>query len=227
MHVKAVQFVPIVICMALAISSATSADELLINRDSGSSLSSGPGIVGKAGDSWNQSSGGSGWDPIADYQVFPLVDSSGTVLTGVTLEIDLVGNPPFNPEAGNLAGVGSGKGPSSNSSPFDFSLSNVPGFVLTLTVSGLEDTHFDVYAFWAYGPDVGTTASVNGSPTQSFIPATATADPVQGRDYLRFERISPIAGEITISLPTVDTNSGVSGFQIQRLSPAAMMLIVS
>jgi hypothetical protein len=212
--------------MLLVFGNRVSADEILINWDAGGSVSPGPGVIGETGDSWNVSTGGSGWHPIADYNISTVVDSTGSTMAGAAITLALIGNPPFNPEAGNLAGVGNGSGPTSNPAPFNFTLSNVSGFDLTVTLSGLPEATYDIYVFWGYAPNVGSTASVNGSDPQTFTYAPATASPAKGRDYLLFSELRVTDGAITISVATVDTNAGITGFQVEQLPGDGLMLMV-
>ena len=190
-----------------------------INYDAGGTLPTGAGVIGSAGDQWNQSTHLSGWHDISSWDLATLDDVAGDTITGAALTITQPAG--FLGHNGTeAAAVGSGDTPTSNPLPFDRSVGDAANGMILWTVSGLAVTTYDVYVFWAYDPPTAGSIQVNDGTSQDFTYAAKTADPVEGRDYLFFPTVPASGGEIRILASCPDTNVGVSGFQVARAVPA-------
>ena len=211
----------------LALAWAAPAQAMLINYDIYGSTPSGAGVVGSAGDVWNQpDTGGSGWKATKSWNVANLVDSTGTA-TGASLSVTQGGS-------GNNDGavVSNNHYPTANGKPFDASLGDGGGPSATelfaFTVSGLSTSNpYDVYVFFGYDATWPTfPATVNGGATQSASYSSRSTDPTQGQDYLLFTGVTATGGQIAIEYPKRDSNAGMSGFQIQEVpEPATLALL--
>jgi autotransporter-associated beta strand protein len=200
-------------------------EAVFINYDAGNGKPTGIGVVGTAGDAWNQSTGGSGWKDISTWNLASLVDVAGEIIPGAALSLTQPANfQGFN--GSQVPGVGNGNGPTSRTAPYDFTLGDGGGSKILWSVSGLSDSNvYDVYVFWGYDATAGSTVTVNGSAPQAFAHSSPRpALPVEGRDYRRYTGVMPTGGKIEILQECPDTNAGISGFQIVSVVPPPSLI---
>ena len=203
------------------------AQAVLINWDFAGDKPSGAAVIGTAGDYWNQGNNPNLWSwwGVATITGAPSIlnDSTNTITTvGLTLyskdvrTADGLKTHNTNTPTNFHAAFDGGYGYPGNLNPMDY------------TITGLTaGSRYDVYVLYGWGATTagltgdiyaygGTTRGGNGTTKQTVTYATATANPVLGRDYVLFSGVVATGGAINIcSRNFSDQDNGVTGFQIE------------
>ncbi len=195
---------------------------------------SGPAVIGAAGDVWNKIVGASSSATYAGPNV-PLNLVDGSTASGAELTIS---NENTTPQAYIVDYPGAPT--TQNSADYGLLASDLVGYVTTpmlaVEITGLNTgLSYNLYLYNAYNnktSGLGTTYSVVGSTTGSgtIDPTDAGGKFVSGENYLEFTLSPDSNGAITVDMVSSDTSVSsqalLSGFQLQAVpEPSAEALL--
>ncbi|MFM1867061.1 MAG: hypothetical protein RL591_469 [Planctomycetota bacterium] len=213
---------------------APNAIAALVNVDfvqnSSTAAYTGAGVLGSAGQTWNSSIAGQGWQGNAMMALSGLKDSTGATIAGTSFTVGAANGTVGDHNAMGTVGTWRPGGSGSNS-PWN-------GIFDRLVSQSTLRFHFDglgagqlytVVLYQGYAVQNSPSYSVNGV-VRTATYATASSSMLEGRDYLRYENIAADAnGRITIGAAGGwDSNSGLTAIQIEGAfvpAPGALALL--